>query len=226
MSDLTDISFILPPNEYGCVYTWTTLGSGPATDLQKMPVLAKKIIFSDEAHFDLGGYVKKQKSRIWGTEKPHAYIEKPTHPKRVTVWCGFWSEAQLGHFSSKMSKERWLQSMAIVIGGCCSQKLKRRILATFGFNRTALRATQPKLHSMFCPMFLKIALSAAELMSFGHFGAAIWHRITIICRVPSKINITLTIQRQFTLLRIIFVKLLVKYSYTQSIMCLKIGPIV
>ena len=27
----------------------------------------------------------------------------------------------------------------------CSQKLKTRILATFGFNRTALRATQPKL---------------------------------------------------------------------------------
>ena len=24
--------------------------------------------------------------------KPHAYIEKPTHPKRVTVWCGFWSK--------------------------------------------------------------------------------------------------------------------------------------
>ena len=30
----------------------------------------KKIIFSDAAHFDLGG--------IWGTENPHAYIEKPT----------------------------------------------------------------------------------------------------------------------------------------------------
>ena len=35
----------------------------------------------------------------------------------------------------------------------------------FGFNRTALRATQPKLHSMFCALFLKISLSAAELMS-------------------------------------------------------------
>ena len=49
----------------------------------------KKIIFSDEAHFDLGGYVNKQNCRIWGTENPHAYIEKPTHTKRVTVWCGF-----------------------------------------------------------------------------------------------------------------------------------------
>ena len=80
-------SFTLPPNKYGCVYVWTTLGSGPAIDLQKMAILAKKIIFSDEAHFDLGGYVNKQNCRIWGTENPQAYIEQPTHPKQVNVWC-------------------------------------------------------------------------------------------------------------------------------------------
>ena len=54
-----------------------------------------------------------------------------------------------------------------------SQKMKRSTLATFGFNRTALRAIQPKLHSMFCDLFLKIALSATALMSFGHLGAAV-----------------------------------------------------
>ena len=32
---------------------------------------------------------------------------------------------------------------------------------------------QPKLHPMFCTLFLKMALSIAELMSFGHLGAAI-----------------------------------------------------
>ena len=71
------ISFILPLNVYD--------------DLQKMPILAKEIIFPNEAHFDLGVYVNKRNCRIWDTENLHAYIDKPTHPKRVTVWCGFWS---------------------------------------------------------------------------------------------------------------------------------------
>ena len=59
------ISFILPPNEYGCVYVSL---SEPANDLQR-------IIFSDEARFDLGGHINKQNCRIWGTENPHAYFE-------------------------------------------------------------------------------------------------------------------------------------------------------
>ena len=32
------------------------------------------------------------------TENLHAYIEKPTHPKRVTVWCGFCSRGIIGPF--------------------------------------------------------------------------------------------------------------------------------
>ena len=61
----------------------------------------------------------------------------------------------------------------VMLKNFCSQKLKRRILATFDFNWTALSATQPKLHLMFCALFLKIALSVAELILFGHLGAAI-----------------------------------------------------
>ena len=45
----------------------------------------RKIIFSDETHFDLGGYVNKQNCRISVTENSHAYIEKLTHPKPVSV---------------------------------------------------------------------------------------------------------------------------------------------
>ena len=59
----------------------------------------QKIIFSDEAHYYLGGYVNKQNCRICVVENPHAYIEKPTHQKRVTVWCGFWSRGIIGPFS-------------------------------------------------------------------------------------------------------------------------------
>ena len=83
------------------VYTleqrWET---GPAIDLQKMTILAKKIIFSDEGYFDLGGYVNKQNCCIWGTENPFVNIEKPAHPKRVTVLVQI-----LDHFSLKMNKE-------------------------------------------------------------------------------------------------------------------------
>ena len=50
----------------------------------------------DEAHFHLGGYVNKPNCRIWDTEKPHACIGKPTHSKRVTVWCRFWSRGIIG----------------------------------------------------------------------------------------------------------------------------------
>ena len=70
-------------------------------------VFGKKFIFSDEAHFDLGGYVNKQNCRIWGTENSHAYIEKPTHPKRVTVWCEFQSRNIIGplFFENEQGKE-------------------------------------------------------------------------------------------------------------------------
>ena len=80
MSDLTDNQFYTSAERIWLI------------DLQKMPILAKK---------------NKQNCRIWGTENPHAYIEKPTRSKRVTVWCG------LGHFSSKMSKERPLHIYSI-----------------------------------------------------------------------------------------------------------------
>ena len=53
---------------------------------------------ADGTHFDLGGYVNKQNCHIWGIENPHTYIEKPKHPKRVTVSCGFWFRDIIGPF--------------------------------------------------------------------------------------------------------------------------------
>ena len=111
---------------------------GLQSTFRRCRFLVKEIIFSDEANFDLCGYVNKQNCHIWGTENPHAYIEKPTLPKRVTVWCWFWSRGIIGPFIFENNQEETV--MVIVIGPCwmnfCLQKLKRMILATFGFNRT------------------------------------------------------------------------------------------
>ena len=82
---------------------------GPRSTYRTCRFWQKKSSFPDEAYFDLGGYVNKQNCRIWGTENPHAYIEKLTHAKRITVWCGFWYRGIIG----PISKERPLQSMAI-----------------------------------------------------------------------------------------------------------------
>lgn len=59
---------------------------------------ARKVIFSDEAHFHLNGYVNKQNCRIWGSENPHSFHEREMHPQRVTVWCGFWAGGVIGPY--------------------------------------------------------------------------------------------------------------------------------
>ena len=59
---------------------------------------SQKIIFSDEAHFEIGGYVNKQNCRIWGEENPHVIQERSLHPQRVTVWCGLWSGGVIGPY--------------------------------------------------------------------------------------------------------------------------------
>ena len=45
-----------------------------------------------------------------------------------------------------------------------------------------------------CILFLKIALSATDLISFGHLGAAI-DTVGDICEIPSKKIVTPTCQR-------------------------------
>lgn len=46
-----------------------------------------KIIFSDEAHFHLDGYVNKQNYRYWGTQPPVFMQSKSAHPQRLTAWA-------------------------------------------------------------------------------------------------------------------------------------------
>ncbi|GFW90925.1 putative DD41D transposase [Trichonephila clavipes] len=47
-----------------------------------VPDFHKRILFSDEAHFWLNGYVNKQNCRIWSEANPQVYVETPLHPEK------------------------------------------------------------------------------------------------------------------------------------------------
>jgi len=66
--------------------------------LEVDPNFGKKIIFSDEAHFWMNGYVNKQNCRIWDDINPHEIHQHQMHPEKVTVWCGFWSGGIIGPY--------------------------------------------------------------------------------------------------------------------------------
>ncbi|GFW43409.1 retrovirus-related Pol polyprotein from transposon TNT 1-94 [Trichonephila clavipes] len=51
----------------------------------------KRILFRDEAHFWLNGYVSKHNCRIWSEANPQVYVETPLHPEKLTVWCALWA---------------------------------------------------------------------------------------------------------------------------------------
>ena len=85
----------------------------------------QSFIFSDEAHFDLAGYINKQNCRIWATENPYAYIAKPTHPKRVTVWCKKWTRDIIGPFCFENEQEE-----AITVNGDSYRAMLNEFLFT------------------------------------------------------------------------------------------------
>ncbi|GFW84911.1 DUF4817 domain-containing protein [Trichonephila clavipes] len=60
-------------------------------EIAVVPDFHKRILFSDEAHFWLNGYVDKQNCRIWSEANPQVYVETPLHPEKLTVWCALWT---------------------------------------------------------------------------------------------------------------------------------------
>ncbi|GFW91605.1 DUF4817 domain-containing protein [Trichonephila clavipes] len=59
-------------------------------EIAVVPDIHKRILFSDEAHFWLNGYVNKQNCRIWTEANPQVYVETPLHPEKLTVWWDVW----------------------------------------------------------------------------------------------------------------------------------------
>ena len=165
-------SFILPPNEYDCVYAWTTLGNGP-----------KKNHLFRWSSFWFGA----QKTR------KQTYIEKPTQPKRVTVWCGFWSKRTIGPFFFENEQVEAVTGNSDRYRAILNEFLFTKIeeeenIGNIWFQQDgAMWHTAEATLDVLRPV-LKIALSAFELMLFGHLGATIWYHWSIICGVASKIG--------------------------------------
>ncbi|GFW39071.1 uncharacterized protein TNCV_1830631 [Trichonephila clavipes] len=70
-------------------------------EIAVVPYFHKRILFSDEAHFWLNGYVNKQNCRIWSEANPQVYVETPLHPEKLTVWCALWDGGITGTYFFK-----------------------------------------------------------------------------------------------------------------------------
>ncbi|GFT24190.1 hypothetical protein TNCV_2064301 [Trichonephila clavipes] len=71
----------------------------------------KRILFSDEAHFWLIGYVNKQNCRIWSEANPQVYTKTPLHTETLTLWCALWAGGIIGpyFFKSDEGHKRYSQ---------------------------------------------------------------------------------------------------------------------
>ncbi|GFV67457.1 uncharacterized protein TNCV_4621381 [Trichonephila clavipes] len=67
-------------------------------EIAVVPDFHKRILFTDEAHFWLNGYVNKQNCRIWSEANPQVYVETPLHPEKLTVWCALWAGIIIGPY--------------------------------------------------------------------------------------------------------------------------------
>ena len=72
------------------------------------------IIFSDECHFWLNGFVNKQNYRHWETENPRLTEVNPLHPLKLTVWCGVSSEKIFGplFFTETVNSDRYCEMLS------------------------------------------------------------------------------------------------------------------
>ncbi|GFV89143.1 uncharacterized protein TNCV_4913421 [Trichonephila clavipes] len=70
-------------------------------EIAVVPDFHKRILFSDEAHFWLNGYVNKQNCCIWSEANPQVYVETPLHPEKLTIWCALWAGEIIGPYFFK-----------------------------------------------------------------------------------------------------------------------------
>ncbi|GFU67201.1 hypothetical protein TNCV_4689331 [Trichonephila clavipes] len=70
-------------------------------EIAVVPDFHKRILFSDEAHFWLNGYVNKQNCCIWSEANPQVYVETPLHLEKLTVLCALCAGGIFGPYFFK-----------------------------------------------------------------------------------------------------------------------------
>ncbi|GFV27309.1 transposon Ty3-I Gag-Pol polyprotein [Trichonephila clavipes] len=70
-------------------------------EIAVVPDFHKRILFNEEAHFWLNGYVNKQNCTIWNETNLQVYVETPLHPEKLTVWCPLWAGGIIGPYFFK-----------------------------------------------------------------------------------------------------------------------------
>ena len=103
----------------------------------------KKIFFSAEAHFTLGGYIKRQNYSIWCSENSQVIEERPLHPEIVTAGWALWSERPY----SLENNDGTIVAINSKRYGYMTTKffcllLKNKTCRICGFNKTVPYATQ------------------------------------------------------------------------------------
>ena len=58
----------------------------------------RDMLFTDEAHVDVDGYMNSQNMRIWAGENPLFTLTGTHHPDRLTIWTGISSRGLVGPF--------------------------------------------------------------------------------------------------------------------------------
>ena len=76
------------------------------------------MIFSEEAHFWLNGFVNKQNMRYWSDSKPYVHHESLLHPEKITVCCDLWVGGVIGPYFFRDDQDRH-----ITVDGNCYRSM-------------------------------------------------------------------------------------------------------
>jgi len=104
--------------------------------LTEDPLFYRKIIFSDEAHFLLNGYVN---NRIWSDKLPKQVLETPLHPKKFTVWCSLFAGGIIGPYFFKIEAKENVTVNGSRYRSMISDWFSQKTWINTGFNKTVLR---------------------------------------------------------------------------------------